>query len=106
VESPPPSNADVRSHGAGLGTIPDYVGLPEGQTGVLISGTRPGSAADKAGIQRGDVLVELAGTAIRDINDFMYVLRGAKPGQEATAVVLRGGERVTLTVTFDQARRM
>jgi hypothetical protein len=105
VEAPPPASGDVRSHGAGLGTIPDYVGLPEGQTGVLIAGTRAGSAADKAGIRRGDVLVELAGTAIRDIDDFMFVLRAAKPGQTSSAVVLRDGERVALTVTFDQARR-
>jgi Tol biopolymer transport system component/Iap family predicted aminopeptidase len=105
VAAPAPSNADVRSYGASLGTIPDYVGPPEGTAGVLLAGTRPGGPADKAGIRRGDILVELAGTPIRDVNDFMYVLRRVKPGQTSTAVVLRDGQRVEVSVTFDQSRR-
>ena len=105
VAPPPPSGADMRSYGAGLGTVPDYVGPPEGTSGVLLAGTRPGGPADKAGMRRGDLLVELAGTPIRDIHDLMFVLRAAKPAQTSSAVVVRDGERVTLTVTFDQARR-
>jgi S1-C subfamily serine protease len=105
VAAPAPSNADVRSYGASLGTIPDYVGPPEGQTGVLLAGTRPGGPADKAGLRRGDILVELAGTPVRDVNDFMYVLRRVKPGQTSTAVVMRDGQRVTIEVTFDVSRR-
>jgi putative serine protease PepD len=61
---------------------------------------RPGGAAARAGIQRGDLLVELAGTPIRDIYDFMYVLRQAKPGERAKAVVDRAGKKVDLDVTF------
>jgi len=61
---------------------------------------RAGSPAETAGIHRGDLLVELAGTPIRDIHDFMYVLRRSKPGEKATVVVLRGSERVSLDVTF------
>jgi S1-C subfamily serine protease len=72
---------------------------------VLLAGTRPGGPAEKAGLQRGDILVELAGTPIRDVNDFMYVLRTVKPGQSSTAVVLRDGERLKVTVVFDQSRR-
>jgi len=105
VAAPAPSNADVRSYGASLGTIPDYVGPPDGATGVLLAGTRPGGPADKAGLRRGDILVELAGTPVRDVNDFMYVLRRVKPGQTSTAVVMRDGQRVTLEVTFDVSRR-
>jgi Tol biopolymer transport system component len=105
VAAPAPSNADVRSYGASLGTIPDYVGPADGAPGVLLAGTRPGGPADKAGLRRGDVLVELAGTSIRDVNDFMYVLRRVKPGQTSTAVVVRDGRRVTFEVTFDVSRR-
>jgi hypothetical protein len=102
---PPPAGADVRSYGASLGTVPDYTGPPEGTSGVLLAGTRPGGPAEKAGMKRGDILVELAGTQIRDVNDFMYVLRGCKPGQSSTAVVLRDGQRLTLAVAFDRSRR-
>jgi Tol biopolymer transport system component/Iap family predicted aminopeptidase len=105
VAAPAPSNADVRSYGASLGTIPDYVGPTDGAPGVLLAGTRPGGPAEKAGLRRGDLLVELAGTPIRDVNDFMFVLRRVKPGQTSTAVVVRDGQRVTFEVTFDVSRR-
>jgi S1-C subfamily serine protease len=66
---------------------------------------RPGGPADKAGIRKGDRLVELAGREIRDINDFMFVLRAAKPGEQAKAVVVRGGERIEVEVVFGESRR-
>jgi Tol biopolymer transport system component len=94
----PAPQGDRRSYGAYLGTIPDYA--DDGQGGVLLSGTRKGSPAEKAGFQRGDRLVELKGTEIGDIYDFVFVLRGARPGEETSAVVLRDGERVELRVTF------
>lgn len=100
--APAPAPAgDARSYGASLGTIPDYAG--DGRPGVLVANVRPGGAAEKAGIARGDLLVELAGRPIRDIYDFMYVLRQAKPGDKTTAVVDRGGKRIALPVTFGTA---
>ena len=104
VPAPAPSG-DVRSFGASLGTVPDYVGTEEGKNGVLLAGVRPGGPADKAGMRRGDLLVELSGHAIRTIYDFMYVLRAAKPEQAATAVVEREGKRVELPVVYGTARR-
>lgn len=100
----PAPRGDARSMGASLGTVPDYAG--DGRPGVLLSGVRAGSPAEQAGLQRGDLLVELAGTPIRDIHDFMYVLRRAKPGEKAAAVVLRGDERLTLEVTYGVSRGM
>ncbi|MEM7048995.1 MAG: M20/M25/M40 family metallo-hydrolase [Acidobacteriota bacterium] len=96
---------DSRSYGASLGTIPDYAGPPGGGPGVLLAGVRPGSPADTAGIQRGDVLVSLAGRAVTSIYDFVYILRDSKPGQEAAAVVIRDGRRVELEVTFGRRSR-
>jgi Tol biopolymer transport system component len=98
----PASGGDTRASGAGLGTVPDYAG--DGRPGVLLAGVRPGSAAEKGGLQRGDLLVELAGTPIREIHDLMFVLRRAKPGEKATAVVDRNGTRLTLPVIFEAPR--
>ena len=79
--------------------MPDYAG--DGRPGVLLAGVRPGSAAEQAGLRRGDLLVELSGArTIRDIHDFMYVLQRAKPGEKTTAVVVRDGQKVSLEVTF------
>jgi Tol biopolymer transport system component len=102
--APAPAPAgDVRSYGASLGTVPDYAG--DGRPGVLIGGVRPEGAAERAGIRRGDLLVELAGTPIRDIYDFMYVLQRSKPGDTVRAVVDRGGQRLALTVTLGASQR-
>ncbi|MES1211895.1 MAG: M20/M25/M40 family metallo-hydrolase, partial [Acidobacteriota bacterium] len=50
---PPPATGDTRASGAGLGTVPDYAG--DGRPGLLLAGVRPGSAADKGGLRRGDL---------------------------------------------------
>ena len=102
----PAPRGDVRSFGASLGTIPDYAGPGEGKSGVLLAGTRPGSAAEKAGMQRGDILIGLLGRDIGDINDFMFLLRQAKPGDKAKAIVLRDGKRLEFEVVFGESRRM
>jgi hypothetical protein len=102
----PAPNGDVRSFGASLGTIPDYTGPGEGKRGVLLAGVRPGGAADKAGLLRGDILIGLLGREIGDINDFMFLLRQAKPGEKAKAIVLRAGKRVEVEVVFGESRRM
>jgi membrane-associated protease RseP (regulator of RpoE activity) len=99
----PAPRGDSRSYGASLGTVPDYAG--DGRPGVLIAGVRAGSAAETAGIKRGDLLVELSGKEIRDIHDFMYVLQRAKPGEKTNAVVVRNGKRVTVEATFGTSRR-
>jgi hypothetical protein len=102
VPSPAP-RGDMRSFGASLGTIPDYGGPPKGQKGVLLAGVRPGGPAEKGGLRRGDVLVRLGSHAIGSVEDLMYVLMSAKPGQTVKAMVVRDGAEVTLEVTFQGA---
>ena len=99
VPAPAPQG-DSRSYGAYLGTIPDYAGPVEGGKGVLLAGVRDGSPAQVAGLRRGDRLVALAGSEIGDIHDFVFILRGSRPGERVSAVVIRDDERLTLSVTF------
>lgn len=83
-----------------LGTIPDY---SEGdRPGVKLSGTRPGSPADKGGLRSGDVIVKFGGKQIRNIYDYTYALDGVKIGQPVEIVVQRDGSVVTLKVTPEQ----
>jgi Tol biopolymer transport system component len=79
-----------------LGTIPDYATeVP----GVKLSGVRGGGPADKAGLKGGDIIVEFGGKKIANIYDYTYAMDAVKIGQPLPVVVLRDGQRVTLTVT-------
>jgi hypothetical protein len=101
----PVGRGDARSFNASLGTVPDYGGPPPGVTGVLLSDVRPGGGADKAGMRRGDVLQKLGTYEIRSVEDLMFVLMQAKPGETVTAIVLRDGKPVALETTFQEGRR-
>jgi membrane-associated protease RseP (regulator of RpoE activity) len=86
--------ANVRVY---LGTIPDYA---QGEvSGLKAAGVAPGGPAEQAGVQGGDVIVELAGKPIENIDDHTYTLNTIKLGVPTTLVVLRGRERLTLMVT-------
>jgi Tol biopolymer transport system component len=78
-----------------LGTIPDYA---TETAGVKLSGVRAGGPADKAGLKGGDIIVEFAGQKIANIYDYTYAMDAVKIGQPIKVVVLRAGERVSLTV--------
>jgi S1-C subfamily serine protease len=79
-----------------FGSIPDFNYTGEG---VRLSGVIPGSPAQKAGLEEGDVVVEFAGVAVEDLRSFSDVLKSLNPGDEAAVVYLRGGERRSTTVT-------
>jgi membrane-associated protease RseP (regulator of RpoE activity) len=79
-----------------IGSIPDYAAEVEG---VKLSGVRAGGPADKAGLKGGDVIVEFGGNKITSIYDYTYALDAVKISKPVKVVVLRNGERVSLTVT-------
>lgn len=83
-----------------LGTIPAY-GQEEGLRGVKLQGAVKGGPAHRAGVQEGDVIVELAGVRVETIHDYMGALSGLKVGEATQMVVERGGERLRLEVVPD-----
>ncbi len=105
ASAPPAPRGDIRSFGASLGTIPDYAGPGEGKSGMLLAGVRLGGAADKAGLKRGDIIVGLSGKEIRGVEDLMYVLRQAHPGDPTTVVIERDGQRMEMKAVFGEASR-
>ena len=84
-------------YGAYLGTIPDYM---KTEGGVLLSGVRNGSPAEKAGIRGGDVIVKFDGVRIDNIYDYTFALRSRKPGQEVRITVHRGAADVDLVAVL------
>ena len=78
------------------GTIPDYSDEAEG---LLLSGVVGGGPAQAAGLDGGDVIVELAGRTIANIYDYTYALDLLKVGEPATVVFIRDGQRQETTLT-------
>jgi hypothetical protein len=78
------------------GTIPDYTTEVEG---LLLSGVVAGGPAEEAGLQKGDIIVEFGGQSIKNIYDYTYALDAVKVDVSIDVVVLRDGERQTLTIT-------
>lgn len=102
---PAPVRGDARSFNASLGTVPNYGGGLPGVKGVLLDDVRPGGGAEKAGMRRGDVIVKLGKYEVGSVEDLMFVLTQAKPGETVTGVVVRDGKRVELEVTFQEGKR-
>lgn len=71
------------------------VGLPE-RDGVLVRGVEDGSAADRAGIRDGDLIVEIAGQAVTDADQLQEVLGSATMPFEVK--VVRGTDERTVSV--------
>jgi Do/DeqQ family serine protease len=70
--------------------------------GALVSSVEPGSAADRAGIKRGDVITSFNGQAVQDTNSLRNRVAGTMPGSNATVVVVRDGSERTLTVKLGE----
>ncbi len=72
--------------------------------GVALSGVTPGGGADQAGLEAGDILIEVGGTQLtgegnaplRKLTRFM---RDVKAGDAVATTFLRGGEKTEVTVT-------
>jgi Zn-dependent M28 family amino/carboxypeptidase len=104
VDQPPPQHAaaatgQTRSagYGAYLGTVPDMAG---DVTGVKLSGVRGGSPAEKAGMQRDDIITKIGAADVTDLQGMTDALREHKPGDVVDILVLRDGQPVTLKVTL------
>lgn len=70
--------------------------------GVLVSNVRPGSAGEKAGLKRGDIITAINGEKMADSNVLRNKIAGTLPGTEVKLTVLRDGSSQELTATLDE----
>lgn len=71
--------------------------------GVLVSQVLADSPAQKAGLEKGDVVVEVDGKSVGVPADLRSVIRSKKPGDDVRIVVLRDGKRRTIEATLAEA---
>ena len=80
-----------------LGVMPDYAHEGDGLKIDAVVEDRPGA---KAGMLAGDIVIDIAGTPLKDIYAYMKILSQLNPGDKAEVKVLRKGSEVVLQVQF------
>ena len=81
----------------GLGVVPDY--LFDGK-GMRIDGVSDDKPAQKAGLQKGDIVIKLGDSTVVDMMSYMRALSVFKKGDKTKAVVNRKGKKVTAKIQF------
>jgi serine protease Do len=79
----------------------EFFGLKDTK-GVLISEVKPGSAAEKAGIKRDDVVIAINGETIEDRNVLRNKVAGTLPGTEIKVRIMRDGKEQEIPVVLDE----
>lgn len=75
----------------------------EDTTQVYIYDVSKGSAADKAGLKRGDQILKIDDTSIKDISDVTTIISNHSVGDTIKMTVLRDTQTKTITVTLGEA---
>ena len=70
----------------------------EDSSGAYVGSVRPGSPADRAGLQLGDVVDELSGAPVRSAADLEHIAGRRRPGQPTSISIRRAGQHQTLIV--------
>jgi Do/DeqQ family serine protease len=77
------------------------MGVTEGP-GVVVYDVRSGSAAERAGLRKTDVITAMNGTPVTDPNSFRNMIANSAPGSEVTLTVKRGGREQQMRATLDE----
>jgi Do/DeqQ family serine protease len=71
--------------------------------GAIVSQVAAGSAAERAGVRRGDIIRSLNGQAVTDTNSLRNRVAALAPGSTATLSITRDGTERTVNVALDEA---
>ena len=70
--------------------------------GAAVTDVTSGSPADNAGLKRGDVIVQIGDTQIKNTGNVATAVRKHQPGEKVTVTYVRGSDRKTADVTLVQ----
>jgi serine protease Do len=70
--------------------------------GVLVSDVTPGSPAEKAGLTRGDIIVEYEGKKIEDVTDLTTMAAVTEPGTQVSMKVIHDGKEKDIEVKLTE----
>jgi S1-C subfamily serine protease len=72
------------------------------EPGIVVVSVVPGEAADEAGVERGDILLEVAGQSVDSVPDLVALLREYEVGDDVELLVRHGDDERTLTATLGE----
>ena len=81
--------------------VAEAIGLGKPQ-GALVRGVEPGSPAEKAGVEAGDIIIKFDGKAIEKSTDLPRLVGNIKPGTRSMLTVFRRGSTKDLSVTIGE----
>ncbi|TFG76750.1 MAG: PDZ domain-containing protein, partial [Thermodesulfobacteriales bacterium] len=81
--------------------IASSFGLKENE-GALVSDLAPDGPAEKAGIKRGDVVVEFNGKKVKDVSDLTNLAAETAPGSDVDVKIVEDGKTKTIKVKLEE----
>ena len=73
--------------------------------GALVGDVAKGSPAEKAGIKRGDIILEFNGKRVKDVGNLRNMVAQSKVGSEISLIILRGDKQYPLNVIIAELPR-
>ena len=72
------------------------------RSGVIVTSVKSGSAAEKAGMKRNDLIIAINGEKIEDNNVLRNKVASTLPGTDIKVTVIREGKEIELTAKLDE----
>jgi serine protease DegQ len=85
------------------GQLGDYFGAPNG-AGILVREVRSGTAAEKAGLKAGDVIVKLNGKPVGSLSELRQQLREKGDEKTVSLGILRKGSEMSVAVNIEKPK--
>lgn len=95
--TPTKNESDTPRFKVSMGVVPDY--LYDGK-GMRIDGVTEGKPAKIAGLQKGDVVIQLGENPVVDMQSYMKALANFTKGTKTTVKILRNGEAKSFEIEF------
>jgi serine protease Do len=76
----------------------------ERERGALVADVMPNTPAERAGIERGDVILEFNGRKIEDMNDLPRIVASISPGSDVPVRLMRKGQEKKIQVKVDEMK--
>jgi serine protease Do len=83
--------------------LSDQLNVPDGTRGVVVRSVEPGSPADQAGLEAGDVIVGVGGKKVTSPSDAASAIRGAAKDHAVALRIIRNGQAAFVAVNLDQS---